>query len=125
LAEFKELSVELDYTISVTKLQLLRALDALKRNYASLKELNEKKRKAIKKSYIREFIRNLKIQLCITSPQTLKSLGTPQIKSKDSKDKKSGVSDQIEVTIRDEKGCIHERFAIIRELAASKSYELT
>lgn len=30
------------------------------------------------------------------------------------------MSDKIETTVRDEKGCIHERFAIIRELAASK-----
>mmetsp|Transcript_39057 Transcript_39057/g.34741 ORF Transcript_39057/g.34741 Transcript_39057/m.34741 type:complete len:425 (-) Transcript_39057:1022-2296(-) len=118
LQDFKRLATHLDFSISTTKLQLLKALDTLKRNCTALYEVNEKKRKAIKKTYIREFIKTVKIPLCITSPSTMKNLGA-QPPSKKGDKKSSTIPDKIEITVRDEKGCIHERFAIIRELAAN------
>lgn len=38
---------------------------------------------------------------------------------KNQKGKAPAISEKIECTMRDERGCIHERFAIIRELAAN------
>ena len=118
--DFKLMAEQLDFSISTTKLQLLKGLDNLKRSCKALHEVNEKKMKAIKKTTVREFIKTIKIQLCITSPSTMKNL---EGKAKSSTKKKSSttttIPEKIEITLRDEKGCIHERFAIIRELAAS------
>lgn len=115
--DFQKMATNLDFSISTTKLQLLKAYDALKRNFSALDEVNEKKKKAIKKSLIRDFIKSAKIPLCVTSPSTTRSLGNA---TKGTSAKKSTtIPEKVEVTVRDEKGCIHERFAIIRELAAS------
>ena len=114
--DFQKMANNLDFSISTTKLQLLKAYDALKRNFSALDEVNEKKKKAIKKSLIRDFIKSAKIPLCITSPSTTRTLGAA---TKGLSNKKStSIPEKVEVTVRDEKGCIHERFAIIRELAA-------
>ena len=110
----------LEFSISTTKLQLLKAHDALLRNFAALNDVNDKKKKAIKKSLVREFIKATKIPLCITSPSTTKTIGA-SVKSSVRRSTTTG-PEKIEVTIRDEKGCIHERFAIIRELAASNIF---
>jgi hypothetical protein len=117
--EFNELAMRLDYSISTTKLQLLKAFDTLKRNIEHIKDINEKKKKAIKRTYIREFVLSVRISLCLTSPSTMKQLGANQ----KAFSRKGGpqIPDRIEITARDEKGCIHERFAIIRELAASNN----
>jgi hypothetical protein len=114
-SEFQALTEKLDYSISSVKLQLLKAHDTLKKNCSMLNEINEKKKKAIKKTIIREFIKDTKIPLCITSPSTMKVITNAQKSAK----KPANIPDKIEITMRDEKGCIHERFAIIRELAAS------
>lgn len=127
--DFKTIASKLDFSISSIKLQLLRAYDALNRNYVSLKEVNEKKKKAIKKAMVRDFIKQTKIHLCITSPSTARTLGN-SYKAPNSKKgsmipgSDKPLPDKIELNIRDEKGCIHERFAIIRELAASKIFGL-
>lgn len=114
--DFQKMATNLDFSISTTKLQLLKAYDALTRNFSALDEVNEKKKKAIKKSLIRDFIKSAKIPLCITSPSTTKTLGAA---TKGNAKKSTSIPEKVEVTVRDEKGCIHERFAIIRELAAS------
>jgi len=127
--DFKKMSGALDYSISTTKLQLLIALDALKRNYSSLYEVNEKKKKAIKKALVRDFIKTTKISLCITSPSTARTLGAGMGKVAPRKSTtitsaEKAIPDKIVINTRDEKGCIHERFAIIRELAASNKKNL-
>jgi len=118
--DFKQMADQLDISISTIKLQLLKALDNLKRNCKALEEVNEKKKKALKKTFVREFIKNVKIPLCITSPETMKNL---EDHTKNDKKKSSATTttpERIEITCTDEKGCMHERFAIIRELAAAR-----
>lgn len=121
--DFKRLTEHLDFSMSTTKLQLLKALDNLKRRCKALQEGNSKKVKAIKKTTVREFVKIIKIPLCITSPSTMKNLeGTKKSSSKKKTSSTTTIPEKIEITLRDEKGCIHERFAIIRELAASKPF---
>lgn len=120
--DFKAMANMLDYSISTIKLQLLKASDNLHRNCKALNEVNEKKMKALKKTYVREFIKNIKIPLCITSPSTMKNLEDRTQRAGLSTKKKptsNTTSDRIEITWTEEKGCMHERFAIIRELAAN------
>lgn len=118
--DFHELALRLDMAISTTKLQLLKSLDNLRRNIENVREINEKKRRAIKKTYIREFVMSVKISLCLTSPSSMKQLGNPLKTGSIAQKNRTQIPEKIEITPRDEKGCIHERFAIIRELAASK-----
>jgi len=121
--DFKKMANDLDFSISTIKLQLLKASDNLHRNCKALHEVNEKKMKALKKTYVREFIKNIKIPLCITSPSTMKNLEDRTQRAGLNPKKKSSASnttsDRIEITWTEEKGCMHERFAIIRELAAN------
>lgn len=122
--DFEKMVEHLDISISTIKLQLLKALDNLNRSCKSLEEVNEKKMKAIKKTTVRDFIKAIKIPLCITSPSTMKNLESNSKKAPPNPKKPATatttIPEKIEITLRDEKGCIHERFAIIRELAASK-----
>ena len=121
--DFKQLAIQLDFSISTTKLQLLKALDNLKRSCKNLNEVNEKKLKVLKKTSVRDFIKTMRIPLCITSPSTMKNLENNAKKTMKKKTSlTTTIPDKIEITLRDEKGCIHERFAIIRELAASNLF---
>ena len=118
--DFEKVAQQLDLTMSKTKLQLLKGLEALKKRYASLENLNEKKRKALKKSFVREFIRMIKIPLCVTSPSTMKSLvSEEQAQQRSSLKKSTTIPDKITLILKNEEGCIHERFALARELASS------
>ncbi len=119
--EFKLMTEKLDKSISTIKLQLLKALDNLKRNCKALHEVNEKKMRALKKTIVREFIKTIQIPLCITTPETMKNLEDhTKVNDKRKSSATTTTPEKIEITCTNEKGCLHERFAIIKELAARK-----
>ena len=111
--EFKAVSVHLNNSIIETKLQLLKGLDSIRRNCAVLKDIYEKKKKAIKKTLIREFIQTVTIPLCITSPSTRKNLQP--------KTGKVLVNTSEKIILVNQKECNHERFSFMKDLA-SKPY---
>ena len=111
--EFKDVSLDLNNNIIETKLQLLKGLDSIRRNCAVLKEIYEKKKRAIKKTLIQEFIQTVTIPLCITSPSTRKHFQPKPGKTLNNSSEK--------IVLVNQKECTHERFSFMKDLA-SKSY---
>ena len=108
----KDLTDKLDFSISTTKLQLLNALDNLKRSCKAMQEINEKRIKAIEKSAVKEFIMTAYVPVCITSPSIMKKLEDSVTKKKTKKKMMSssiGTETEEKIVLRDIKGCLHEK----------------
>lgn len=127
VTEFKDMIYTLNENIVEAKLQLLKGLDTVTKNYLALKDLHEKKKKAIKKTVVREFIQTVRISLCITSPATRKCFATPQANPNQRGMSRSSILQPVQheslsspkIVILKQKDCIHERFAFMKELTSN------
>ena len=116
--ELKSRAENLDTNLSSIKLQLFDAKEILKSKNERLSEVDKERAKALKRDNIWDFIKSLRIPVCITSPSTMGSMLKDAYKNNANKSKL--LSDNIEVHLRGNKGCIHDQFSIMRELTISK-----
>lgn len=127
VVDFREMIYNLNENIVESKLQLLKGVDTMTRNFIALKEVNEKKKKAIKRGVVREFIQTVSIPLCITSPSTRKQFSSAPPVTPNSKNMSKSMLQPVQheslastkLVILKQKDCIHERFAFMKELTSN------
>lgn len=117
MEEFKGLTERLDLSVSTIKLQLLKASDIVKAKSAYLNEVKKDRNNALRRENVWEFIKSLRLPICVTSPSTMGSFFKEAAKNNPKKSKL--FSDKIEVLLRSDKGCIHDQFSIMKELTIS------
>lgn len=119
LEESKAQTRSLDANLSSIKLQLFDAKEILKAKNERLAEVDKEREKALKRDNIWDFIKSLRIPVCITSPSSMGNMLKDAYKNNSNKSKL--LSDNIEVHLRGNKGCIHDQFSIMRELTISNT----
>lgn len=119
LVSFQQVFQNIESSKDAIRIQLLEAANTLKTKSKSMREINRKKEKFLKKLFVIDFIKKVKISLCITGPSSALSI-TELFDGKKSFSKGSNtMPTKISIIIRNEEGCIHEKLNIARELAAS------
>ena len=111
--EYRKTMDTIDASISKMKADTLSGIDSLTMRGKYLQEVLDEKVTRLSKYNFWQMLRMLRVPLCITCPSNMERFNMGNAK-------KSGwSSDKIEVIVKADKGCIHERMSIMRELATS------
>jgi len=118
--DLKKLMENIHSSISSTKFQLMDGIDTIKAKFEYLREIVEERTLTVKRMKIRQIIKGLKIPLCISSPSTLDRYVNESTKSGNKKSNAGWDSEKkIEIKLRADQGCIHQKFSMMKELSLS------
>lgn len=115
--EFKKITDNIEASTSKTKTDVLSGIDSLSKQCDYIREVLDERTNTLKRVNFWQLLKTLSVPLCITCPS---NMDRERFNLNMGGNKKGTWSpDKIEVIVKIDKGCIHERMSIMRELATS------
>lgn len=107
VAEFKGSIFQLSQNIFEAKLQLMNGVEKMRRSYQESRKLNDKKKRMIKLSLVKEFINSVCLPLCVTNAAARQEIFDEIPKSSEPLDKKLMNKGQ-KILIVPQEDCVHK-----------------